>query len=102
MKFYVGIPLVVLALAFGASGVASVARGWVLPFNRGRVRRVRLFGRGQLLMAFSLLVQGLFLLLTGGTSRGVRSVYPVWSPALLAGIALVGVSRRAGRVRRGR
>ncbi|MGW1462766.1 hypothetical protein ACWCPT_00230 [Streptomyces sp. NPDC002308] len=102
MKFYVGIPLVALALAFGASGIAAVARGWVLPFNRGRARNVRLFGWGQTLVALSLLGQGAFLLLLGGTSRALPPVYPVWSLVLLAGLALMGVSQRAGGVRRGR
>lgn len=102
MRLCLGVPLVVLALAIGASGIAAVARGWVLPFNRGRVRNVRLFGWGQTVVAISLLAQGIFLLLTGGTPRGLPSVHPVWSLTLLAGLVLMGISQRAGGVRRGR
>lgn len=100
MDYYVGIPLVALGLLVGASGIAAITRGWVLPMNRGRVHRVRLYGWGQTLMSVSLLTQGTFMLLMGGTSRVLPSFYPIWSLALLAGLVLMGVSQRTGGPRR--
>ncbi|MFD6424585.1 hypothetical protein [Streptomyces sp. NPDC060198] len=100
MKFYVGIPLVLFALAIGASGIAAVARGWVLPVNRRRVRRVRLFGWGQALVSLALLTEGTVLLVLGGGSSTVPAATAwIWNLLLMAGLAVMGVSQlsRGGR-----
>ncbi|MFD6025498.1 hypothetical protein [Streptomyces griseoluteus] len=60
MDLYLAIPLVLLALLVAASGVAAVTRGWVLPWNRHRVRRVRRYGWGQLMVAVAVGWQAVF------------------------------------------
>ncbi|MFI5757208.1 hypothetical protein [Streptomyces sp. NPDC051569] len=62
MKLYIAVPVVLLASLIAASGVAAVSRGWVIPANRRPVRRPRLYGWGQLLVAFALCWQMVFLL----------------------------------------
>ncbi|MEU6522429.1 hypothetical protein ABZ892_06130 [Streptomyces sp. NPDC046924] len=81
MGLYLAIPSVVVALLIAASGVAAVTRGWVLPWNRRRVRRVRLYGWGQLVMASGLCCQVVFGLVIRGPS--VRA----WGA--MSGIALL-------------
>ncbi|MEU5976506.1 hypothetical protein [Streptomyces sp. NPDC047315] len=63
MSPYLVLPFLVLALLFAASGLAGVARGWVLPSNRRHVRNPRLYGWGQLAVAFALCWQAFFGLL---------------------------------------
>lgn len=60
MKFYVAIPVVLLAFLIAASGIAAITRGWVLPTNRRPVHRPRLYGWGQLVAAFALCWQQVF------------------------------------------
>ncbi|MEU2909833.1 hypothetical protein ACFYM3_10945 [Streptomyces massasporeus] len=90
-----------MALLIAASGVAAVTQGWVLPWNRRSVRRVCLYGWGQLVMAFGLCCQVLFgLVITG---PGVR----VWGAMsgialLLVGIIVMMVSQLPGGYRQGR
>ncbi|MFE7232004.1 hypothetical protein ACWCRF_17940 [Streptomyces sp. NPDC002405] len=60
MKLYLAVPSVLVALLIAASGVAAVTRGWVLPWNRRSVGRVRLYGWGQLVVAFGLCWQVVF------------------------------------------
>ncbi|WP_329615909.1 hypothetical protein OG244_24930 [Streptomyces brevispora] len=100
MKFYLAMPLVLVALLIAASGVAAVARGWVLPTNRLPILRPRLYGWGQLLVAFALCWQVLFLLVL--SDSGTRQ----WgtlagSVLLLAGLVVMTVSRRASGGRQG-
>ncbi|MGW3512330.1 hypothetical protein [Streptomyces sp. NPDC000994] len=93
---YLVIPAVLLALFFAASGVAAVARGWVLPMYRGRVRRVRLFGWGQLMAAVAACGYTVFGVLEIG-NPGVRSLGILSaSGLLLAGGTVMRVSQRAG------
>ncbi|MBC7272415.1 MAG: hypothetical protein H5T76_27555 [Streptomyces sp.] len=96
MKPYLAVFLVLVALLVGASGWAAVVRGWVLPMNRERVRRVRLFGWGQLAVALALCWQMVFGLVVEdigtrqwGTLTG--------SVLLLAGVLVTAVSQRGER-----
>ncbi|MEV4429718.1 hypothetical protein AB0K23_30975 [Streptomyces sp. NPDC049602] len=77
MNPYLAIPLVLVALLIAAAGIAAVTRGWVLPMNRRHIRRPRLHGWGQLLVAFALFWQLVFGMPAGdpdvrmwGTSTG--------------------------------
>ncbi|MCX4681754.1 hypothetical protein OG413_41875 [Streptomyces sp. NBC_01433] len=95
MRLYLAIPVVLLALLIAASGVAALTRGWVLPTNRLPVRRPRLYGWGQLVVALALCWQVAFLLLLSdpdtrqwGTLTG--------SVLLLTGLLVMMVSRRTG------
>ncbi|MEU9609740.1 hypothetical protein [Streptomyces sp. NPDC048057] len=54
MSPYLVMPFVVLALLFAASGIAGITRGWVLPRSRRHVHNPRLYGWGQLALAFAL------------------------------------------------
>ncbi|MFC5957724.1 hypothetical protein ACFP51_25640 [Streptomyces pratens] len=66
MRLYFAIPSVVVALLFAALGVAAITRSWVLPWNRRHVRRVRLYGWGQLVAAVGLCCQVVFGLVISG------------------------------------
>ncbi|MFE2089397.1 hypothetical protein ACWD4L_37890 [Streptomyces sp. NPDC002596] len=101
MKLYLAVPVVLLALFIAASGAAAVSRGWVLPTNRRPVRRPRLYGWGQLMVAFALCWQMVFLLVLSdpdtrqwGTLTG--------SALLLTGLIVMMVSHRTGGNRQGR
>lgn len=97
---YLAIPLVLLALLIAASGVAAVTRGWVLPTNRKAVHRPRLYGWGQLTVAFALCCQALFGLLI--SAPGTRQWGTLTGSALLlAGLIVMMVSQRKGGHRRG-
>jgi len=92
--------VVVLALLIAASGVAAMTRGWVLPTHRRPVRRTRLYGCGQLVVAVALSCQAVFGLMTDnldarrwGTLTG--------SLLMVAGIVVIGVSRRSAGRRHG-
>ncbi|MFI1830824.1 hypothetical protein ACH41E_30950 [Streptomyces sp. NPDC020412] len=63
MSPYLVLPFVALAIFFAASGIAGIARGWVLPRNRRHVRNPRLYGWGQLALACALCWQSAFGLL---------------------------------------
>ncbi|MFF2328315.1 MULTISPECIES: hypothetical protein [unclassified Streptomyces] len=100
MKFYLAVPVVLVALLIAASGAAAVTRGWVLPTNRRAVHRPRVHGWGQLTVAFALCWQMFFLLVLSdpdtrqwGTLTG--------SVLLLAGLIVMMVSCRAVRHRQG-
>lgn len=100
MRLYLAVPLVLLALLIAASGVAAISRGWVLPTNRRRVRHPRTYGWGQLMVAFALCWQMVFLLvlnhlgtLQWGTLTG--------SALLLTGLIVMMVSHHTGGNRRG-
>ncbi|MEU2134047.1 hypothetical protein [Streptomyces sp. NPDC018352] len=96
MKLYLAVPVVLLALLIAASGVAAVSRGWVLPVNRRPVCHPHLYGWGQLVVAFALCWQMVFLLVPGnpdtrqwGTLTG--------SVLLLTGLIVMKVSHHMGR-----
>ncbi|MBL3665146.1 hypothetical protein JL475_03755 [Streptomyces sp. M2CJ-2] len=106
MELYLDIPFVLAVLAvlvaslIAASGVAAVTRGWVLPVNRPRVHRVRLYGWGQLGVAFGLCCQVLFGLMI--SNPGIRSLVTLTgSGLLLSGIIVMMVSQRPGANRQG-
>ena len=100
MGLYLAIPSVVVALLIAASGVAAVTRGWVLPWNRRRVRRVRLYGWGQLVMAFGLCWHAVFWLVSSGP------VIREWEAAsgialMLTGLIVMMVGQYTGGNRQG-
>ncbi|MEV0692236.1 hypothetical protein [Streptomyces sp. NPDC050388] len=101
MDLYFAVFYGLAALLVSASGVAAVTRGWVLPRYRPRVRRVRLFGWGQLVIGFAycwLVVFGRLAI----DNPGVRAWVTLSGIALLlAGVILVLASQRAGRKRQG-
>ncbi|MDF3143041.1 MULTISPECIES: hypothetical protein [unclassified Streptomyces] len=100
MKLYLAMPLVVLALLIAASGVAAVTRGWVLPMNRRHVRTPRIYGWGQLVVAFALcwqLVFGLVISDSGARPAGTL----IGGAMLLAGIIFMMVGQFAGGDRKG-
>ncbi|MBL3669800.1 hypothetical protein JL475_28220 [Streptomyces sp. M2CJ-2] len=100
MELYIAIPSVLVALLFTASGVAAVTRGWVLPMTRRRVRRVRLHGWGQLVVAFALCWQVVFGLVI--SNPGIRSLGTLFGGGLLlTGIIVMMVSNQAGGTRQG-
>ncbi|MFE9920725.1 hypothetical protein ACFYQA_03870 [Streptomyces sp. NPDC005774] len=106
MMLYLDIPSVLAVLAvlvaslIAASGVAAVTRGWVLPWNRRRVYRVRLYGWGQLVLAFGLCCQVLFGLVI--SNLGIRSLVTLTGVGLLlTGLIVMTVSQRPGANRQG-
>ncbi|MPY53478.1 hypothetical protein [Streptomyces acidicola] len=100
MKLCLAIPLVLLALLLAASGVAGVTRGWVLPMNRRHVRAPRLYGWGQLVVAFALCWQLVFGLVISDSGTGPAGTL-IGSVILLAGIVVMMVGRLVGGDRRG-
>lgn len=100
MLLYLAIPSVLVALLFAASGVAAITRGWVLPWNRRHIRRVRLYGWGQLVAAFGLCCQVVFGLVISGI--GIRQFGTLTgSGLLLTGLIVMGVSQLPGAKRQG-
>ncbi|MFI7008363.1 hypothetical protein [Streptomyces sp. NPDC050145] len=94
--FIAGVGLLVATL-MAASGVAAVARGWVLPMNRGRVLRTRLYGCGQLLIAVALSWQ--MGVLTGLVPLPDSAPTLAGSVLLIVGLILLMLSQRS-RARR--
>ncbi|MEU0630180.1 hypothetical protein [Streptomyces sp. NPDC005989] len=105
MKFYVAIPVVLLALLAAASGVAGITRGWVLPTNRRPVHRPRLYGWGQLVVAFALCWQVFFFLVLNDPdilAPDIRGWGTLPGSALfLTGLILMMLSHRTGGNRQG-
>lgn len=100
MQLYLAIALVLPALLIAASGTAAVTRGWVFPTNRLPVRRPRLFGWGQLVVACALCWQAVFLLVL--SDPGTRQWGTLTgSVLLLTGLIVMTVSRRTGGDRQG-
>ena len=100
MKLYLAIPLVLLALLIAASGVAAVARGWVLPMNRRHVRGPHLYGWGQLVVAFALCWQVAFeLVISDSDTRPWGTLSG--SVILLVAIIVMTVAQLAGGNREG-
>ncbi|MFD6278820.1 hypothetical protein ACFWFI_25135 [Streptomyces sp. NPDC060209] len=95
MRLYLAIPVVLLALLIAASGVAAIAKGWVMPTYRRPVRRLRLFGWGQLVVALALCMQAFFLLAFSATAA--RQWGSMTASLLLpAGLVVMAISQRAG------
>ncbi|MBD0843580.1 hypothetical protein [Streptomyces sp. TRM68416] len=93
MRLYLGIPVVVPALLIAASGAAAVTRGRVLPTNRKHIRRPRVYGWGQLVMAIALCCQALFGLMADDLD--IRQWGTLTGSALMVtGIIVIAVSQR--------
>ncbi|GGZ78183.1 hypothetical protein [Streptomyces bluensis] len=95
MKLYLAMALALLALLIAASGVAAVTRGWVLPMNRRHVRAPRLYGWGQLVVAFALCWQLVFGLVISDSGTGPAGTL-IGGVILLAGIVVMMVGQLAG------
>ncbi|MFI5976254.1 hypothetical protein [Streptomyces sp. NPDC051452] len=100
MKLYLAVPLVLLALLIAASGVAAVTSGWVLPMNRRHVRAPRIYGWGQLVVAFALCWQLIFgLMISDSGARPFGTV--IGAAILLAGLVVMMVGQLVGGNRKG-
>ncbi|MFA3839573.1 hypothetical protein [Streptomyces aureus] len=94
MTLYIAVALVLLALLYAAPGVAAVTRGWVPPMNRRHVHAPRIYGWGQLTVAFALCWQTAFGLLI--SDSGIRPSAPlIGSAILVAGFVVMMVGQRA-------
>ncbi|MDQ0578489.1 hypothetical protein [Streptomyces rishiriensis] len=100
MKLYLAAPLVLVALLIAVSGVAAVTRGWVLPMNRRHIRAPRIYGWGQLVLAFALCWQLVFGLLI--SDSGVRPLGTlIGAVIILAGLLVMMVGQLGGGERNG-
>ncbi|GAB7108950.1 hypothetical protein JCM4814A_72640 [Streptomyces phaeofaciens JCM 4814] len=101
MKIILTVPLLLLAALFAASGVAAITRSWVLPRNRRHVRNFRVYGGGQLMVAFALACQAVFgLLIDDIDLRQVGTL--TGSVLLVAGLFVMMAGQLRGRQREGR
>ncbi|MFE5402925.1 hypothetical protein ACFQ9Z_16510 [Streptomyces sp. NPDC056580] len=95
MKLYLAVPLVLLVLLIAASGLAAVTSGWVLPMNRRHVRAPRLYGWGQLVVAFALCWQLVFgLMISDSDARPLGTL--IGAAVLLAGVVVMLVGQLTG------
>ena len=100
MKFYLAIPLVLLALLISASAVAAITRGWVLPWNRRRVHSPKVYGWGQLVVVLALCWQLVFdLAVSDSDAQPVGTL--IGSGILIAGLVVMLVSQLARDSRKG-
>ncbi|MFC9340443.1 hypothetical protein ACFT0G_18165 [Streptomyces sp. NPDC057020] len=91
MSWSVVVPSVLGALLV-AGGVAAIRNGWILPFQRRRVYRTRLFGWAQLVLAAAFAAQVAGQLLDEGEARLVPGLVALF--ALLAGLVLAVLAQR--------
>lgn len=91
MSWSLVVPSVLGALLV-AGGVAAIRNGWILPFQRRRVYRTRLFGWAQLVMAAAFAAQVAGQLLDEGEARLVPGLVALF--ALLAGLVLAVLAQR--------
>ncbi|WP_327360936.1 MULTISPECIES: hypothetical protein [unclassified Streptomyces] len=89
---YLAVPIGVVALLLAVSGVATLSRGWLLPWQRRHIVRPRLFGWAQLLIAAALGVELVGLLVV---DSGYRSV--VTMPGVVGLLFALVLSTRAQR-----
>ncbi|MBB1247255.1 hypothetical protein GL263_27470 [Streptomyces durbertensis] len=94
MNLYLAIPVLLMASLIAASGIAAITRGWVLPWNRRTVRRPRLHGIGQSVIAVSLCWHLAFGLLRDGSNASEWGV--LTGSALLVAGALVMLASTRG------
>ncbi|WAZ26734.1 hypothetical protein STRCI_008362 [Streptomyces cinnabarinus] len=100
VKLYLAVTLVPLALLIAASGVAAVTSGWVLPMTRHHVRTPRIYGWGQLVVAFALCWQLVFgLMISDSDARPSGTL--IGAAILLAGLIVMMVGQLAGGNRKG-
>ncbi|MFJ8041948.1 hypothetical protein ACIRBX_15755 [Kitasatospora sp. NPDC096147] len=96
LRVWLAVPVLAMAVFLLASGVATLARGWMLPLNRRYVRRPRLHGWAQVVAALALGWQVLFGLLVA--DFGFRStLVGLGSVLLAAAFGMMGLSQRPGR-----
>ncbi|MFF4826483.1 hypothetical protein ACFY20_26320 [Streptomyces sp. NPDC001312] len=111
MWLFFAIPMAVYGSLFAVSGVLGITRGWVFLNVRGRVtygrrvRRVRLYGWGQLVVAFGLCWQAVFGWVPSDPDTLELEFRP-WGIAsgmavVLTGLIVMLVSQYAGRNRQG-
>lgn len=100
MKPYLAVPLVLIALLVAASGTAALTRGWLLPTSRRHVRSPRVYGWGQLVLAFALLWQTVFGFVVGDPGARAWGTL-IGSVLLLAGILVMMAGQLAGGRRKG-
>ncbi|MBP2580330.1 putative membrane protein AbrB (regulator of aidB expression) [Streptomyces sp. PvR006] len=91
MSWFLVVPGVLGALLV-AGGVAAIRNGWILPFQRHRVHRTRLFGWAQLVMAAAFAAQVAGQLLDEGEARFVPGLVALF--ALLVGLVLAVLAQR--------
>lgn len=99
MHLFIAVFGMLVAALMAASGVAALARGWVLPLNRGRVLRTRLYGAGQLVVAVALCWQ--MAVLTRLVPRPDSAPTLAGSALLLIGLFMIMFSQRIGGGRSG-
>ncbi|MGW4824079.1 hypothetical protein ACWEP4_35355 [Streptomyces sp. NPDC004227] len=97
MRLDLVIPSVLVALLYAASGVAALTRGWVPPMTRRPVRRVRVYGWGQLVFAFAFCLQAVMAPVISDTD--IRLLFCV--PLMLTGGIVMMVGQYTGRNRQG-
>lgn len=90
----------VLGVLMVVLGVAALRTGWTLPWARGRVTRMRMYGWGLVLAGVNPVVQGLFYFhIAPDLSWDIR-FFSV-NALLFAGLVLIGVSQmRLPRLKR--
>ncbi|AKL64345.1 hypothetical protein [Streptomyces sp. Mg1] len=71
IRYGIGALIAVTALLLAGSGIATLSRGWLLPWQRRHIVRVRLFGWAQLLIAIALGTQLIGLLAVDSVYRTV-------------------------------
>ncbi|MFE5941705.1 hypothetical protein [Streptomyces sp. NPDC056480] len=91
MPWFLIVPSV-LGVLLVLGGVAAIRNDWILPFQRRRVHRTRLFGWAQLVMAVAFASQAAGQLLGEGEARFVLGVVALF--ALLGGLVLATVAQR--------
>ncbi|MFC4608189.1 hypothetical protein ACFO9E_10200 [Streptomyces maoxianensis] len=97
MSWYLVAPLAGVAMLAAAEGIAAVRTGWVLPWQRSRVFRPRLWGYASLLIAACLALQTAGAVWDGPEAHVLFSGLGV-TGALIA-LAMMWVARRSTRVR---
>ncbi|MEU0405884.1 hypothetical protein ABZ318_37935 [Streptomyces sp. NPDC006197] len=100
MKLYLAVPLALIAMFIAASGVAAITRGWILPMNRRHVRRPRLYGWGQLVVAFALCWQVVFVLVIDSSDSRQWGTL-TGGVVLIVGLVVMMAGQRAGSNRQG-
>ncbi|MFE7210030.1 hypothetical protein ACFY0A_04710 [Streptomyces sp. NPDC001698] len=95
MRLYLVIPSVLVASLYAASGVAAITRGWVPRWNRRSVRRVRVYGWGQLVVAFAFCLQVVLALVSSDPDIRLLS----FGPLMLTGFIVMMVGQYTGRHR---
>ncbi|WP_030861793.1 hypothetical protein [Streptomyces sp. NRRL F-2747] len=94
---YLAVPIGGVALLLALSGVATLSRGWLFPWQRRHIVRPRLFGWAQLLIAATLGVELVGLLAVDSAYRSVVTMPGV--VVLLFAMVLITRAQRPPRTR---